>query len=273
MTDKPDTKSFARLLVFLRQKGPAVVVNDGERVTLRPVSPGKAEMACTASLLVTALKRKLVGAVRAANASACIRITDAGVAWLARQTGGRQAGEEDRIVVVVANPDDAAQTVSMNIAESPLSRLARAMGGEQAWLDADEFRAGERLRSDFEMAGLGQKVTSSWDAAHLSGAGGRGPSDGLSSGERAMDARRRVAKAMMAVGPEFSGVLMDVCCFLKGLEQVETERRWPRRSAKLLLKAGLSALDRHYYPAVPDAQMGRIRQWGAPGYRPDMASS
>ncbi|MEN0001668.1 MAG: DUF6456 domain-containing protein, partial [Pseudomonadota bacterium] len=61
-------------------------------------------------------------------------------------------------------------------------------------------------------------------------------------------ARGRVAKALSNVGPELAGLLLDVCCFLKGLERVEAERRWPRRSAKLLLKVALASLDRHYNP-------------------------
>ena len=48
------------------------------------------------------------------------------------------------------------------------------------------------------------------------------------------------------MGPEFAGVLLDVCCFLKGLEDIEHERRWPPRSAKILLQLGLDRLARHY---------------------------
>ena len=209
------------------------------------------------------------GLVTACDGGTGIRITAAGATWLARHVAGGSGNEERADIVSAPAPDDPAQMVVVNRSESPLARLARPAGSDAPWLDGSEYEAGERLRTDFEIGALRQRVTSSWDLAHLAGAGGGRAGDSLTLGEQAMDARRRLARALAAVGPEYAGVLVDVCCFLKGLEQVETERRWPRRSAKLLLKAGLSALDRHYYPAIATGRPGRIRQWGAPGFRPE----
>ncbi|MFY8098443.1 MAG: DUF6456 domain-containing protein, partial [Allorhizobium sp.] len=60
------------------------------------------------------------------------------------------------------------------------------------------------------------------------------------------------------------------CCFGKGLETVERERQWPARSAKLMLRAALLALSRHYTPPPPRP---RPSHWGDEGYRPEIGSA
>jgi hypothetical protein len=146
--------------------------------------------------------------------------------------------------------------------ESPLTRLATRRGATgEPFLAAGEAMAGERLRLDFTRGNLTPTVTQRWDAAPRGGGGARGAGD-LS--DSAIDARARVDAALRAIGPELGGVALDVCCFLKGLETVERERLWPARSAKLLLKAALAGLARHYgFEGVGEAAEGRIRRWRA----------
>ncbi len=131
--------------------------------------------------------------------------------------------------------------------ESPLAWLARRRDKSGRPLIAvDEFHAGERLRADFTLGQMMEKVTSSWSP--LTGFSKRGSQlDGeLTMSEAALDARERVRAALADVGPELSGVLIDVCCFLKGLEATERAAGWPQRSGKLILQMALRALARHY---------------------------
>lgn len=142
--------------------------------------------------------------------------------------------------------DAGAVSVLVNDGESPLAWLARRKGRDgSAMISPTQFVAGERLRADFTRAHLAPRVTSDWSAA--AGGRSRSPRGGPAEMTDLMIAsRQRVRLAMEACGPEFSGLLMDVCCFLRGLEQVERERGWPLRSAKIVLQLGLDRLARHY---------------------------
>ena len=84
---------------------------------------------------------------------------------------------------------------------------------------------------------------------------------------RMMAARQRVRQALDAAGPEFGGLLLDVCCFLKGLEDIERERAWPSRSAKVVLQLALDRLARHYgfTAQVRGPAYAPIRTWLADG--------
>ena len=85
----------------------------------------------------------------------------------------------------------------------------------------------------------------------------------LHTSDSVIAARQRVRQAFDSVGPEFIGLLLDVCCFLKGLEDVERERAWPPRSAKIVLQLGLDRLARHYGYATGARGKGRaaVRTW------------
>jgi Domain of unknown function (DUF6456) len=186
------------------------------------------------------------------------------------KNGGMKGGAEGRETgFATVMVEGGARTVALNLDESPLASLMRRKGRDgAAFLTIDEFNAGERLRADFTKGMLMQRVSASWSAA-VSG-GRRGAHDGLANlTDSAIAARQRLDKAFDAVGPELSGVLTDICCFLKGVEQVERERQWPQRSAKLMLKAGLASLARHYNPQ-PKPSTGGIRHWGGEGYRPEI---
>lgn len=156
--------------------------------------------------------------------------------------------------------DQGSVRVMVNDSESPLAWLARRKGRDgRAMIDQNQFIAGEKLRADFTRGHLSPRVTSSWSGI------GRTPDAGGGAGEMTdliVASRQRVRLALDACGPEFSGVLMDVCCFLRGLEDVERERGWPSRSAKVVLQLALDRLARHYgLRADAQKRPARIRTW------------
>lgn len=153
-------------------------------------------------------------------------------------------------------------------AESPLAWLARRKGRDGLPLvDAACLEAGERLRRDLTIGALLPRTTANWSAAVATSARSQGPTD-FTDGMIA--ARQRARAALAAVGPDLSGLLIDICGFLKGLETIEKERGWPARSGKLVLELALRQLCRHY--GLQSLARGRsakgLRHWGAVDFRP-----
>jgi hypothetical protein len=157
--------------------------------------------------------------------------------------------------------DNGVVGVMVNDSESPLAWLARRKGRDGAtMISSNQFVAGEKLRADFTRGQLTPRVTSNW--SEPGGGRSRGPKGG--AGEMTdliVASRQRVRSAMEACGPEFSGLLMDVCCFLRGLEDVERERGWPSRSAKIVLQLALDRLARHYGLIKEGSGKAHIRTW------------
>jgi len=166
-------------------------------------------------------------------------------------------------------------TVLINRGESPVGQLARRRDRSgKPLLQPFQVAAAERLRGDFERGQLQPAITANWSAT-VSSRRRSGGSSGLADlTDAALAARARFDRAITGVGPEFSGVLIDACCFLKGLETIERERLWPARSAKLVLQLALAALARHYglgETAAGAVRSKTIRRWGADGYRPEIS--
>ena len=158
--------------------------------------------------------------------------------------------------------------VLRNLAESPLSALSRLKDRAGVlYFPPDALQAGERLFADFTRAGLQPRLSASWKPRLSSRVKGQAPA-AVEIADTALSARARLTAAIEAMGPELSGVALDVCCFMKGLETVERERQWPARSAKLMLRAALLALARHYAP--PPIRPRRRHHWGTEDFRPEI---
>jgi hypothetical protein len=198
-------------------------------------------------------------------------LSDTGRALVRRrrsETDPYRAQHQDIDLIEVDTPDGHT-TAQVNLAESPLAQLMRRRTRDgETFLTRREFEAGERLRGDYTRAQIMPRLGASWEQPIATGRRAGSAAD-LPDG--ALAARMRVERAIDDVGPELAGVLIDVCCFLKGLAAVERERGWPARSAKLMLKTALGALSRHYEPAAAERRRTPIFSWGGEGYRPSIS--
>jgi len=214
------------------------------------------------------LKRGLVRR----GASDTISLTQDGVSWLRRTLAGDDGFQDQHRSLKTKKSIDG-RRVTENERESPLVWLRKRRDKNGAPLiDDQQFSAGERLRAEFDRAQLMPRTSSNWSAAinqkAKRGASANGLADAM---DAALAARDRINNALRAVGSDLSGVLVDVCCFLKGLEAVERERQWPPRSAKIVLTIALNRLADHYglnTPAKPSQRSGQMRHWATEDFKP-----
>ena len=208
------------------------------------------------------------------TASTRLALTETGRARLKRGATGEPDFRRQHGAVTNRRLDAAEPAVTLDDAESPLAWLARRRDKDgRAYLTPARVAAGERLRADFTLARMMPTVTSNWSSGRVAASGGAGGLADLT--DRALAARDRVRAALAAVGTDLADVLVDVCCFLKGLETIESDRRWPARSAKVVLDIALGRLADHY--GLSDEARGpdrarRLRAWGTGDHRPTIAS-
>jgi hypothetical protein len=252
-------KATERLLTQLALHD--VAKRDGQVVAPTPVAQqsGEAEILVAADLA-------------ARRGDGTLEITDAGRAHLARLACARAGSPVDPFLgqhIGLARDQvetaDGQAAITVDATESPLAWLARRKGRDgRALIEPLQLQAGERLRADVTLAHILPRITANWTSSVARAR--RSDGGGLNFTEAAIAARQRVNHALAALGPEFSGLVLDVCCFLKGLEDVERERRWPLRSAKVVLQLGLDRLARHYGFATEARGKARVpmRNWRPP---------
>jgi hypothetical protein len=181
-----------------------------------------------------------------------------------------------RCHAAAAAKSEAHRAPARDLKESPLAWLTRRKDKDgQPMLSEEEFDAGERLRADFWFAQMTPRVTANWSMLLSGGGSVKGAPDlGPDIRDSIIAARERVHRALASVGPDLAGVLIDVCCHLKGLEASEKASGWPQRSGKIILQIALRQLARHYgllrerEPAT--AMPVRVRHWGTSDYRPSI---
>ena len=203
-------------------------------------------------------------------------LADAGKSWIKRRlcAGDEFAAQHQDRKVRILDFEGVRRPAVVNDTESPLRWLAtRKDKTGRPMLEAYQVEAGERLRADYQFAGLTSKVTSSWNPAASSNSGG-GANDAAAHQDNIMAARQRVVRAVAAVGPELAGILVDVCCHLKGLEDAEKNEGWPQRSGKVILQLALTKLARHYglvsEEKISSGLRRKLTHWGVDDYRPQM---
>lgn len=157
--------------------------------------------------------------------------------------------------------------------EGPLAWLRRRKerGGRPLLTEA-QSNAAERLAADFWNAQLMPRTTANWSTVAPGQRARRTtPGAGVELGDWVVAARQRFSRALEAVGPELAGILVDVCCFDKGLQAAGQAAGWPERAAKVVLDLALTRLARHYGMIAPERPAAtRLRHWGDADYRPTL---
>ena len=163
----------------------------------------------------------------------------------------------------------------INRAESPLDLLSSKKRGDGSpYLTPSQQEAGKRLRAEFERGNMVPSMGINWDklgeAVGSVSKNARLQQTGNGISDTVLGAQQRFRNAVDYVGEEFAGALIDFCCFLKGLEEIERARYWPARSAKQILAMALSRLARHYglSDSATGPTRGPMRHWGTKDYQP-----
>ncbi len=167
-----------------------------------------------------------------------VRAIDPSLRSAAAQTGD---STERFIERRIEDPNGVLQHVKVHLGESPLLWL-RARG----YISERLYLAGDRLRDDWEAAGLGPRVTMGWDPVPSARGIARGPGGPLEPHGRGLSAKRRFNAALDHAGSGLSDILWRVVCAGEGLSIAEQALGWPRRAGKLVLGFALERVADYY---------------------------
>lgn len=254
-------RAAERLLAGLGRDGAYAFSDPGDPGTLI-LRAGEGGVSLGAGRFPAAAGRRLLAADLAEERGARrqLVLSAAGRARLRRGGAEPEIGYRAQHLELTEEQDGAVRRLR-DAAESPIAWMARRRGSDgQPLLDAASFEAGERLRRDLTTALMTPRMGVDWGAARVDGAG---PRDPASASDAVVAARQRVRAALDAVGAELSGLLIDLCGHLMGLERIEAERRWPARSAKVVARIALARLADHYglERQATGPETARMRLW------------
>ncbi|MGH1352911.1 MAG: DUF6456 domain-containing protein [Methyloligellaceae bacterium] len=205
-------------------------------------------------------------------------ISDAGHSWLKRLESGADPFRGQHQVIApdtIETSNGITSRVKINHMESPLEWLSRRKDKKgKPLINNIQYKAGDRLRNDFTFAGLSPRITANWSAVSRAAPkrkhGGQQPVE-TDMQENVIEAKERFRKALDFIGPEMSGIVVDVCCHLKGLEETEKSRGWPRRSGKVVLQIALTRLARYYgLEGISGNSYAKMQHSGSEDYRPEI---
>lgn len=249
-------RAASGILRLLCQRGAvlAVAQDMDKSVIVRTTATGDSErLAVVDSALAQAIALKGWISCDEPGRVSRYRVTTQGRAALGRMTAAR----EDEARLRAEGTGEEGGTGPRQVQpETPMAALARRRDKTgRPFLAADLVMAGERLRTDYELAQLCEGPRTDWRRFLAEGA-----ADPAIFGDPALSgpaaARRRIGEALRDLGPGLGDVALRCCCELEGLEATERRMGWSARSGKIVLRIALQRLRRHY--AMPGAGGQRL---------------
>lgn len=123
-------------------------------------------------------------------------------------------------------------------ANDTIARLSRANKGEaEAFLLPHHVLVANRVSILIERSRLRPNITQNLSV--LRQPKGTTPAGIADLSDMSLDCRKKLTELISHLPKDCAAVVVDICGFDKGLQQIEFERQWPRRSAKLVLRMGL----------------------------------